>query len=408
MLKRLKSIGPGALVAAAFIGPGTVTACTLAGAGYGYALLWALVFATIATIVLQEMAARLGTAGGYGLGEALRLRLGNSPFKYPLFSLVLAALYMGNAAYEGGNLSGAVLGAQAIGGNINKLFFLLPLATLAGGLLWFGGYKILERILIVLVMLMALAFTLTFFLSGIDFVAMIKGMAVPSLPKGSLLIVVGLIGTTVVPYNLFLHASACKQRWGQFDEEGTRFENLSRARTDTFISIGLGGLVSILIASTAAASLFASGLKVENAADMAAQLGPIAGGYAPLLLGAGLLAAGLTSAITAPLATGYAVSEILGWEAHTLKFKLVVISVLVIGVLIAMTGIKPLQIILMAQFANGLLLPIITGFLLLAMNQRSILGNQINGPLANVLGGGVLLITLGLGARLVAKTFGII
>jgi len=202
-----------------------------------------------------------------------------------------------------------------------------------------------------------------------------------------------------VPYNLFLHSSAAKQKW-------TGADQLPSARLDTFVSIGIGGLVSILIAATAAASLFANGLSVNSAADMAVQLGPIAGDYAPILLGSGLLAAGLTSAITAPLATSYAVSEILGWPAGTKRTRLVALSVLLIGAAIALSGIKPITIILSAQFANGLLLPIIAAFLLFAMNQKSLLGKHVNGVVANLLGAGVLLVALGLGARMIARTFG--
>ena len=102
--------GPGALVAAAFIGPGTVTACTLAGANFGYALIWALVFATVATVVLQDMSARLGIAGGMGLGEALVAPGTPAALKWLSIVLVLAALALGNAAYEAGNLSGGALG----------------------------------------------------------------------------------------------------------------------------------------------------------------------------------------------------------------------------------------------------------------------------------------------------------
>ncbi|PHR60178.1 MAG: manganese transporter [Robiginitomaculum sp.] len=404
MFTRLQNIGPGALVAAAFIGPGTVTACTLAGAGYGYALLWALVFATLATIVLQEMAARLGTSAGLGLGEALRLRLMGSPLRYPLFALVLVALYLGNAAYEGGNLSGSYLGAQALFGDISKAVFLVPMIGFSGALLWFGGYKVLEKILICLVLIMAVAFIIAFFVIGVDFTGMLKGMFSPNIPKGSLLTVLALVGTTVVPYNLFLHASACKEKWAGITDENA----LKNARADTFISIGFGGLVSILIAATAAAAMFGQGLQINSAADMAKQLRPIAGDFAPALLGIGLLAAGFTSAITAPLATGYAVSEILGWGTTDKRGRLVALSVLIIGGAIALTGFKSISIILTAQFANGLLLPIIVGFLLFAMNQKSILGAYVNGKLANICGGLVMLVSLGLGARMIARTFGLI
>ncbi|NOX94476.1 MAG: divalent metal cation transporter, partial [Alphaproteobacteria bacterium] len=114
MLKRLRSIGPGALTAAAFIGPGTVTTATVAGATYGYALVWALVFATLAAIILQEMTAKLGVAGRLGLGEAITQALAQTPaLKWSVAALIIAALFVGNSAYEGGNIAGAVLGLEA-------------------------------------------------------------------------------------------------------------------------------------------------------------------------------------------------------------------------------------------------------------------------------------------------------
>ena len=210
-----------------------------------------------------------------------------------------------------------------------------------------------------------------------------------------------LIGTTVVPYNLFLHASAAKARWQGID-------NLKQARTDTVVSIGLGGLITILIVSTAAASIYAQALTVNNAADMAVQFEPLFGTASRILLGLGLFAAGLSSAITAPLATAYAVSEILKLAGHpkAVSFKIIAISVLLIGTTLALTGIKPIRLILLAQFANGLILPIIAGILLWAMNNQNILGKHVNGWKANSLGATVILITTLLGARAIGRVLG--
>ena len=405
MFKRLKDIGPGVLVAAAFIGPGTVTACTVAGANFGYALIWALAFATLATIVLQEMSARLGTITQKGLGEVLIDGLQNSFFKWPLFGLILIALYGGNAAYEAGNMAGAALGIEAIT-EPNPWIFrcsIVLLAILGATVLLRGNYQQIERILIGLVMLMGLSFILTFLVVQPSLLSMLKSTFRPTIPDGSLLTVIALIGTTVVPYNLFLHASAAKTRWAGE-------ENLSAARTDTMISIGLGGLIAILVTSTAAASMFANGLSVNSASDMAVQFEPLFGSASKYLLGIGLFAAGLSSTITAPLATGYAISEILQFEGGTQSrpFRLISLSVLIIGAVLAMADIKPITIILLAQFANGLLLPIIAAFLLYAMNRKSMLGKYANGPLANILGVGVVLLTATLGARLIGTSVGIL
>ena len=405
MLKRIKNIGPGALIAAAFIGPGTVTACTLAGANYGYTLLWALLFATAATIILQEMSARLGLVTQQGLGETLRIMLNQSIWKWPLFGLIMVALYLGNAAYEAGNLSGAALGIEALTDQSQSLYRMsvLVISLLAGILLWRGSYKQIERMLLLLVALMALAFIATFISVGPDLSALFRGLTTPSIPDGSLLTVIALIGTTVVPYNLFLHASAVKAKWSSIND-------LKHARADTATAIGLGGLITILIASTAAASIFGSGLTISGAGDMATQLQPLFGSFSKIMLGMGFFAAGLSSSITAPLATAYAVTEILGIKGGTSSrvFKLIALSVIFSGAIIALTGIKPISIILTAQFANGLLLPIIAMFLLVVMNQKKQLGQYVNKWLGNTLGAIVVLVTAGLGIRIILSAAGLI
>ena len=405
MIARFRSIGPGALVTAAFIGPGTVTACTLAGATHGYALLWALLFAPLATIALQEMSARLGLITGQGLGANLAKLFATSLLRWPLIALVGVALYAGNAAYEAGNLSGAALGISAIlnrgDGQSAFTWAVLSMAALAMGLLLTGSYKVIERALVGLVILMTLAFAATFAITRPDIAALASGLFTPAIPEGALLTVIALIGTTIVPYNLFLHASAVARKQGGPGD-------LPAVRADTSVSIGVGGLVAILIASTAAASLFASGIEVTNAGDMARQLEPLFGAYSRYLLGLGLLAAGLTSAITAPLATAFAMTEILRLRGGVKSpvFRAVAFSVIVIGASLALAGVRPVEVILAAQLANGLLLPILAGFLLYAMNQPNLLGQYVNGWIANGAGLIVMLVATGLGLRLVLRALG--
>ncbi|CAK9041821.1 Natural resistance-associated macrophage protein 1 (NRAMP 1) (Solute carrier family 11 member 1) [Durusdinium trenchii] len=213
MLKRFRSIGPGALTAAAFIGPGTVTTATVAGATYGYALVWALVFATIAAIILQETAARLGVAGRLGLGEAIKHAVSDTPFlKWGAISLIIAALFIGNAAYEGGNIAGAVLGLEAaFSDNAPRAVYTGVIIAIAGAVLLFGGYRTIERVLIGAVLIMTVAFTIALFAVGPDWGALAKGALAPTIPASALPVVIGLIGTTIVPYNLFF-ARRCGQK----------------------------------------------------------------------------------------------------------------------------------------------------------------------------------------------------
>lgn len=403
MFRKLKEIGPGAITAAAFIGPGTVTTATIAGARYGYDLVWALVFATFAALILQEMALRLGVVARKGLGEAALSAFSGAPLlRWAVAGLIIAALFVGNAAYEGGNIAGAALGLEAAAPDAPRQGVCFAIALIAGALLFFGGYRVIERVLVGIVALMSLAFLAAAVIVRPDLGALFAGAAQPRIPEGGALVALGLIGTTIVPYNLFLHAATARARW-----QGA--EGLGAARFDAAFSIGVGGLVSILILATAAASLAGAPHVIANAADMARQLEPAFGAAATILLAAGLFAAGLTSAITAPLATAYAASEIFRFRSDPKApaFRVVALCVLAVGTLAAVTGRQPVEIILFAQFANGLLLPVIAGFLLYAANRRSLLGARTNGLLANLAGGAAILLAVALGARALMRVLGL-
>ena len=392
--------GPGMMVSAAFIGPGTVTACTLAGANFGFALLWALVFATITTIILQGFAVRIALVTQLGLAEAMLKTIASPVGRILAALLLISALVLGNAAYEAGNMSGAALGLEAINGG--PLAFgiapvIISIALFASLMLVFTKPKWIENILIALVMLMSLAFLLTFLLIRPDLAALLQGF-IPSIPEGGLLTAIALIGTTIVPYNLFLHAASVRERWDA--------KQLPDAQLDTTLSIGIGGLVSMTILATAAASLFGSGKTIENAVDMAQQLTPLFGSMATFTLGAGLFAAGLTSAITAPLATGYIVQEIFKSSDSRKPFQIGALIVIISGTVAALSGYRPVELIFVAQIANGLLLPIVALFLLKLANDKKLLGQYANGLKANILGVAILLVTTGLGFRLIARALG--
>jgi NRAMP (natural resistance-associated macrophage protein)-like metal ion transporter len=394
----LKGIGPGPLIAAAFIGPGTVTLCSIAGVNFGFALLWAMVLSVIATIVLQEMSARLGLISQKGLAEVIREELHPGFGKALVIFLVLSAIVVGNAAYEAGNISGGVLGLSTLipgsefnvfGLDLNYLVLLLGLAAFL--ILISGSYKVLERSLFLLVLLMSLSFVLTAFLTRPDLGEVLSGAFTPRIPQGGLLTVIGLIGTTVVPYNLFLHSSLVREKW-----QGEK--HLRDAVRDTVLAVILGGLVSMSIIISAAAS---DAQTLENAVDLAKSLGPLYGESATYFLSLGLFAAGITSAVTAPLAAAYAVRGIFGWEKSmkSKKFRAVWMTILLLGVALASLGIKPIEIIKFAQVANGILLPVICGFLLWVMNRRNVLGAYANNRFQNILGFLIFGVTLFLGLK---------
>ncbi|WP_421918006.1 Nramp family divalent metal transporter [Marinifilum sp.] len=407
--EKLKNLGPGILVTAAFIGPGTITTCTLTGAGFGYALLWGLVFSVLATIVLQEMTARLGIIGQKGLGEALRQQFQNPFLKILAIVLVLSAILIGNAAYETGNILGASLGMIEmtkistinIGGWQVQIWGPV-IGTIAFILLIAGTYKSLERILIALVLLMSVSFISTMLIIGPELLPIIKGMFVPSLPAKSVYMLIGLIGTTVVPYNLFLHASVVREKW-------SKKEDLSAARTDLFYSVVLGGVISMSIVITSAAAFFGTGAEIKGASDLASQLKPLLGDWAGIIMSLGLFAAGISSAITAPLAAAYATSGILGWKVDlkSIKFKAVWMVILLIGIVFSAIGFSPIKAIVFAQIANGILLPVIAIYLLIIMNSSKVLGAHRNKLAQNIIGAIVVCVMIGLGAKSILHVAGV-
>ena len=218
----LRNVGPGVLVSAAFIGPGTVTVCTLAGVNFGFSLLWALLLSIVACIVLQEMAARLGIVTQNGLSEAIRTEVKNPLFKTLSIVLVFAAIVLGNAAYEAGNITGAVLGVSAVFPSLrfetgfgSLDLWSLVIGTIAFILLALGNYRVLEKVFVGLVIIMSLAFLVTAVSVKPDFLLILKGLFIPSNSSAGILSVMALIGTTVVPYNLFLHASLVSEKWNK-------------------------------------------------------------------------------------------------------------------------------------------------------------------------------------------------
>jgi manganese transport protein len=402
---RRRAFGPGLLVTAAFIGPGTVTTASQAGAGFRFAVAWALVFAVIATIVLQEMSARLGLVTREGLGEALRTTFSNRTARTLAIVLVIAAIAFGNAAFEMGNIAGAALGLTAIT-RVPHALWVLAVGVGACAVLACGVYRIIERVLIALVVLMSVVFLLTAIIVRPDVGGMLRGMFIPTLPPGSLVTVIALIGTTVVPYNLFLHSSAVTEKW---PTSMVLRDALREARLDTGLSVTLGGVVTLAILVTAA-SCFRLGTTLESAAAMAQQLEPLLGKAATTFFAIGLLAAGLTSAITAPLAAAYAAAGALGWRSglRSWKFRATWALIVVTGTILALAGYRPIHAIILAQAANGLLLPIVAVFLLVIVNRRDLLGDHANGMAANILGAAVVITAVGLGTYKLATVLGII
>ena len=371
------SIGPAALITAAFIGPGTITLCVLAGVTHGFSLLWAMLLSVIITIFIQNTAARIAWTTRKGLAQS-SLEQSNHPLIRLLLGLLLiGAILIGNVAYEAGNLSGALIGLKGIlsmekltfGGCLD--WFPLLLGLVVGGLLVVGSFRFLKNSLIAIVVLMSVSFLLTAIMTKPDLELMLHGLFVPSFNTEEILTIVGLLGTTVVPYNLFLHAALVAQ------SPNVPFAAIKK---DTLVAIGLGGIISLCIIISAAAL---EGAEVKNALDLGKALEPLYGTAAPLLLQFGFFAAGLTSALTAPMAAAFVVSECFSMPKEGWGYRITAFTVLAVGVYFTTTGIVPIEIIRFAQIANGILLPVIGLLLLFMVNNSQLMRGATPSKLQN-------------------------
>lgn len=361
--------GPGLLVTAAFIGPGTVVTASRAGTEFGCTLLWTVLFAVIGTILLQSMAARLGILTGSGLSEAIRAVLKNSPWLRPMLGLVIIAIGFGNAAYQTGNLTGAVVGVSSLlGGSTQAWTAVLGIVTTL--IIAVGRERLLQGVLVCLVVLLSIAFLYTAAVGLPSLGRVTAGLFVPRVTSQNLTLVLAMIGTTIVPYNLFLHASRSASTWRGVPEN----DAIRHSRWDTAVSISLGGLVTAAILLTASGAFFDQGIRWDTPDQIAAGLRPTLGVFSGHAFAIGLFCAGLTSAVTAPLATAYAVCGCLGWSADpsSKAFRAIAISVIAAGVTAAMMmhG-SPVFTIVVAQVTNGMLLPIVAALMLVVIQKRT-------------------------------------
>lgn len=358
----MRKWGTSSAVVAAFVGPGTVLTCATTGLTFGYDLGWVLLFATGAAFVLQSLTAGTGILAQQGLGEALATTLRHPVARALSYTLVVLGLWVGCAAFELGNLMGAAVGLQTLVGDaISPRWFVAGLG-LAAAVLLLLDVRVLLKVLAGLVAVMGVLFLATAVVAPIDWSVAFRGLAWPTIPEGGLVNVVALIGTTIVTYNLFLHPALAKAYWrGETDRRTAwRRELLGMA-----LFLPLGGLISWAIL-LAGATLAGSGTDVASVSTVAELLTPVAGSAGRVLFGLGLLAAGLTSAVTAPLAAAAGIRELFGWpdEATDARYRMVWGSVVVAGVAFGLLDVSPLRAIVVAQAANGVLLPVLAGFVL--------------------------------------------
>ncbi|MCG6552963.1 MAG: Nramp family divalent metal transporter [Candidatus Magnetominusculus sp. LBB02] len=380
MKKRLRNlailmsiIGPGIITANVDNDAGGITTYSIAGAHYGYSLLWSLIPITVALIVVQEMSARMGAVTGKGLAELIRENYGvKVTFWLMLF---LAITDIGNTAAE---FAGWAASNEIFG--LNK-YISVPLGAL---IVWLfivkGTYRVVEITFLILCVVY-LVYIPAAFLAKPDWAMVATETVRPSFrfDTGYIVTLIGVVGTTIAPWMQFYLQSSIV-------EKGVKKENYWASRIDVIFGCFMTDIIALFIIVACGATLYKAGIHIESASDAAVSLKPIAGNYASLLFAVGLANASLFSASILPLATAYYICEGMGFEAGINKtfreapiFMSLYTIFIVIGALIVLFPRIPLIAIMwISQVVNGVMLPFVLFFMLMLINKKEIMGDYIN------------------------------
>ncbi len=377
--QRLSSVVLWSVISAAFIGPGTVTTAVSAGSLFGLSLLWTVILATVSCILLQEVSARICIASGLTLGLALELKFGGLWGKR-LQWIVGVAVILGCAAYEAGNILGAVSGMKLLTGWDERILTVIITAAVVA-VLFSGRKKTIGSLMGVLVAVMGVAFVALASLQSFSWSEVASSSFTPSIPPGSELLALGLVGTTIVPYSIFMGAAV------SFGQE------VREMRFGLAISVMVGGgITGAILLAGLGVSGFDSFESLYQ--EFHRQVGFV--GAAAMALG--LFAAGFSSAVTSPYASGLIGETVFGIKEPR-KVRRIWLMVLLTGFLFGISGVKPIPVILVVQALNGLILPFIAYFLLVIVTDQKIIPAPFGHPKAYsvillIVLGGVLLISL--------------
>ena len=395
------------IISAAFIGPGTVTTATKAGSDFQFQLLWALSFSTVACLVLQEASARSTIYSGMNLGQAIKYHYMGKRAQVPILVLIVGAIILGCAAYETGNILGSVEGISLVFPKLDKRIIVGIIALIAGLALSLKSLRSIANFMGSFVFVMGFTFITTAVLSHPPVEEIMHGLVMPSLPDtpGAGLLVLGLVGTTVVPYDLFLGSNVVQKD-----------TTVTDMRIGISVAVILGGIISMAILCVG--TEMTRGFTPEAAKNLEFSYKLLSntlvlniGQWAVYVFGFGMFAAGFTSAITSPLASALTARSIFekkdekGNSKNGHIFKWVSYVVLLIGITLGFLQIKPVPAIVAAQAFNGLILPFVAVFLFMVVNNPAIMGvDHVNGVFSNVCMVVVTWVTLVLGIVNVTKS----
>ncbi len=381
----LSIMGPGIITANIDNDASGITTYSVAGARFGYALLWTLIPTTVALIVIQEMVARMAVVTGKGLSDLIRENYGVRSTFYMMTILFIANFGTTVADFAGWAASMEILGLSK--------YLMVPLGAL---FIWFlvvkGSYRFVERILLV-ACLLYFGYVLSGFMAKPEWSRVLQATFVPQIQWNSefIMLSIAIIGTTITPWMQFYLQSSIA-------EKGIKKEEYKASRLDVFIGCTITDIVSFFIIVTCATTLFPLGMRINEASEAALALKPLAGNYAFLIFAVCLANASLLGAIIVPLATSYYICEAMGWERGVNKtfreapqFMWIYTFMIVIAVIVILIPDAPLVFLMvLSSVLNGMLLPFVLIYALSLVNNKKIMGEYVNPKFYNVISWGTI------------------
>jgi len=369
----LAVIGPGIITASIDNDAPGITTYSVAGARYGYLLLWTLIPTTIALIVIQEMVARMGVVTGKGLSDLIRENYGVRITFFMMIVLMIANFGTTTAEFAGWAASMEIFGLSK--------YIMVPTGALAIWLLVTrGSYRVVEKVLLV-ACLLYFGYVISGFMAKPEWSSVLQDTFIPKIKWESefLMLTIAIIGTTVTPWMQFYLQSSIA-------EKGIKREDYKFSKLDVIVGCVITDIIAFFIIVTCATTLFPNGIRINEAAEAAIALRPFAGKYATALFAVSLANASILGAIIVPLATAYYVCEAMGWEAGINKtfkeapeFMWIYTALIVISaILVLIPGIPLITLMVLSSLLNGILLPFVLIFALALVNNRRIMGEFTN------------------------------
>jgi len=389
-------LGPGIITGSVDNDAGGITTYSLAGAQYGYGLIWTLIPSFVVLVIIQEMNARMGIVTGKGLADLIRENAGIKVTFFIFLGLLFSGI--GNTTTEFAGVAGSM---EVFG--VSKYISVPIVAVLVWILVVKGTYKIAERIFLIFSVSL-LTYVVSAIMGKPDWKEIGTAVVHPHVEMNtkSMAMVIGLVGTTIAPWMQFYMQSSVI-------EKGLEMKNYRYTMADIIVGCVITVVVAFFIMVACASTLYPNGIQINEAKDAALSLKPLAGNFASQVFAFGLFIASIFSATILPLATAFFVCEAFGFEAgldkkwdEAREFYVLYTGILVISAVIILIPNAPLiPISLWSQVVNGLLLPVVLVSMIILINKKKIMGVHINKPVTNIIGWSTVVILVGLSVTLI-------